>query len=119
MPEEVQSCPLCGERGSGLFDRRESRGRQVINRICGHCGLVFQPPRMNEEELKAFYEGEYRQLYQGTEGPTAKDLAAQAARAQALIAFLGEHVDRVARHLDVGCSAGTLLRAVQDRFGGG
>ncbi len=76
----VQHCPLCGGSRSNLFDRRSFRGQEVTNRICASCGLVFQSPRMADDELAAFYEQEYRQLYQGDQEPSAKDLAVQRLR---------------------------------------
>lgn len=117
MPEEVQSCPLCGGVASERFDRRRFRGQLVINRLCKRCGLVYQSPRMTEQELEAFYASEYRQVYQGVEGPTAKDLAVQSARAAALADYLEKYVDRCDRHLDVGCSAGSLLETIHAHCG--
>lgn len=118
MAEQVQTCPLCGGGASELFDRRIFRGQPVINRLCKGCGLVYQSPRMTDPELEAFYASEYRQVYQGTEGPTAKDLAVQSARAAALAGYLEQYVDRYERHLDVGCSAGILLETIHARDGG-
>ena len=43
---------------------------------------------MTETESQAFYEAEYRLLYQGQEGPNPKDLAVQAARAQVTLEFI-------------------------------
>ena len=75
MSIEVASCPLCGTAYSQTFDQREFRGYPVSNRICSTCGLVFQSPRMSDEELSQFYAEEYRKLYQGNAGPDPKDLA--------------------------------------------
>lgn len=112
-----EPCPLCGNARSNLFDRRTFRGKQVTNRICANCGLVFQSPRMTEGELKAFYQGEYRQLYQGNQEPGAKDLAVQRLRARALSEFLQLSGVRPTTHLDSGCSAGLLLERLRDDFG--
>ncbi len=106
-------CPLCGHAESRPFDTRTFRGYTIHNRICTHCGLVYQSPRMSAEELEAFYTAEYRRLYQGNEGPSPKDLQIQAQRAQALLAFAQPHLAAVQRHLDIGCSAGFLLKAFQ------
>ena len=82
MTEIVAHCPLCGASSSAPFDQREFRGQLVTNVICRRCGLVYQSPRMTEAESQAFYEAEYRLLYQGQEGPNPKDLAVQTDRAQ-------------------------------------
>ena len=117
MPETVNSCPLCATEKSSLFDQREFRDHSVTNRICNACGLVFQSPRMTEEELAQFYEREYRRVYQGHEGPDPKDLAVQQRRAESLLAFSMPSVSGVGNHLDIGCGAGLLLQKFQAHYG--
>ncbi len=117
MSELVQNCPLCGGSRSNPFDQRDFKGQVVVNRVCISCGLVFQSPRMTEEEAAEFYEREYRLLYQGGEDPTTKDLAVQQARAASLLAFLKPHVQELSRHLDIGCSTGLLLQEVGQAYG--
>jgi hypothetical protein len=75
MSITVQHCPLCSSSQSLPFDQRTFRGQPVANRLCRACGLVYQSPRMSDAELEAFYAESYRQLYQGSQGPDAKDLA--------------------------------------------
>jgi SAM-dependent methyltransferase len=116
MSETVKHCPLCGGERNRIFDRRTFHGEGITYRICSHCGLVFQSPRKSGEELAAFYEQEYRQLYQGGEGPNPKDLAVQTGRAEALLLFAGSKLAGVSRHLDIGCSAGLLLQHVQKTY---
>ncbi len=115
MTETVKTCPLCGSGDSSLFDQREFHGYHVVNHLCLKCGLVFQSPRMAETELQEFYENGYRTVYQGQESPQARELAIQEARAQATLDFLPDHI-KPARILDIGCSAGNLLRQFQNRY---
>jgi 2-polyprenyl-3-methyl-5-hydroxy-6-metoxy-1,4-benzoquinol methylase len=116
MPENVQHCPLCRSTQSNIFDRRDFRGQSVINRLCRRCGLVYQSPRMRDDELAAFYEQEYRQVYQGGADPTQKDLSVQSGRAKSLLSFVNGRVEKSSRHLDIGCSAGILLQQFQIRY---
>jgi len=116
VAELVKNCPLCEEKGFHLFDRRQFRGFEVVNQICDNCGLVFQSPRMTEAELNGFYAREYRDLYQGAEGPTPKDLLIQNGRADSLIAFLNDQVIVPSRYLDTGCSAGILLKRFEKQY---
>jgi SAM-dependent methyltransferase len=117
MPETVSHCPLCNSDRSRLFDQREFRSQAVTNRVCLNCGLVYQSPRMTEAESAEFYAAEYRRMYQGDEGPNAKDLAVQRARADSLYEFTHRVAGSVTRHLDIGCSSGLLLQRFRDGFG--
>jgi hypothetical protein len=117
MPEAVSHCPLCKSDRSRLFDQREFRSQAVTNRVCLNCGLVYQSPRMTEAESAEFYAAEYRRMYQGDEGPNAKDLAVQRARADSLYEFTHRVAGSVTRHLDIGCSSGLLLQRFRDGFG--
>jgi 2-polyprenyl-3-methyl-5-hydroxy-6-metoxy-1,4-benzoquinol methylase len=117
MPEEILICPLCGGKESTEFDQRQFRGMVVKNHLCSACGLVFQSPRMSGSEIDQFYAAEYRQLYQGEEGPSSKDIFVQKERARNLLSFLNKNgVKELTRHLDIGCSAGELIQAVESAF---
>ena len=116
MPESVNLCPLCKNQTSQLLDRGEFAGKVVENRICSHCGFVFQSPRMTAAENRSFYESEYRQMYQGGAGPNTKDLAVQAQRARSLLDFSAKYLANVTRMLDIGCSAGMLLQAFHQTY---
>ncbi|MCJ7706316.1 MAG: class I SAM-dependent methyltransferase [Anaerolineales bacterium] len=107
----VEVCPLCGGRNQTPFESGEDAGQQLHYRLCETCGLVFQSPRMSEEELAAFYASGYRQTVQGSEAPTDKDLRIQAGRARHLVEFCRGRLGPITRHLDIGSSSGALLRA--------
>jgi SAM-dependent methyltransferase len=117
MSENVKSCPLCGSENSRHFDQRKFRGQVVINRICQGCGLVYQSPRMTEEEATAFYQAEYRRMYQGEEGPIARDFSTQTARAASLSGFVQAHIPAITSHLDIGCSTGLILQHFKKQYG--
>jgi len=116
MTLTVEQCPLCAGSQSSLFDQRTFRQQSVTNRLCTHCGMVFQSPRMADAELDAFYQAEYRQLYQGDAGPNANDLAIQRGRTQALVEFAHAVIKPGTRHLDIGCSSGLLLQGFAERY---
>ncbi len=88
----------------------------MVNRICLDCGLVFQSPRMTNAESAAFYAEEYRLLNEGSLDPTARNMAAQHARAESLLAFTGPLVEKVSCHLDIGCSMGILLQRFAENY---
>lgn len=110
-------CALCDAVCSRRFANVAWRGLRVGYRICAACGLVFQWPRMSEEQLKEFYRKDYRVQLQGTDGPTEKDIALQDGRARFLLQFLDGHLPGLTRHLDVGCSCGALMRQFATSLG--
>ena len=117
MPLNVRICPLCNDIHSAIFDQRKFRGYQISNRLCLNCGLVFQSPRMSEDELNSFYQKEYRQVYQGSENPIQKDLSVQKERSGFVIKVLQDNgVENIDHHLDIGCSSGILLERVREEF---
>jgi len=71
---------------------------------------------MTEEELADFYQGEYRQIYQGGREPEPKDLLVQGRRAEALHSFAKAEIDKITQHLDIGCSTGLLLFEFQKNY---
>ncbi len=99
-----------------VFDQRAFREFSVTNRMCQHCGLVYQSPRMTDAERQAFYEDGYRTLYQGQESPQPGDLAVQEARARVALAFLEGFAKPGSPMLDIGCSAGKLLQQFQNHY---
>ncbi len=116
MSEIAKRCPLCGGENSRHFDQRKFRGQMVINRICQSCGLVYQSPRMTEEETTDFYQAEYRQMYQGEEGPIARDFSTQSARAVSLLTFVQPQISSITSHLDIGCSTGLILQHFKKHY---
>src|SRR5512140_735826 len=116
MTEIVQSCPLCGDQHSRLFESRPFRGQIIVNRICNNCGLVFQSPRMTEVELGTFYASGYRLLQEGSSQPTARNVYIQQMRAESLLDFVRSDIPSLSRHLDVGCSIGILLKHFQAAY---
>ncbi len=110
MRKAVPFCPLCQSGRSKLFDRREFKGQEVVNRLCLDCGMVYQSPRMDEEETATFYASEYRLLNEGSTAPTSRNSAVQQARAEHLASFVRPKINTLNRHLDIGCSMGMLLK---------
>ncbi len=114
--KDVAECPLCGSANKRPFEAIEEGGQIVAFQICGRCGLVYQSPRMDEDELEQFYERGYRIQRQETEDPIEKDLLMQDARARAVLGMVQPHLSAVTQHLDVGSSSGALLQRFQEHY---
>lgn len=77
---------------------------------CQSCKLIFQNPRLSDEELDKYYEsGVYRRtVYQRPEGTDATEEN----RAKIDVEIIKQHIGKVATHLDIGCGRGFLLDKV-------
>ena len=112
----VERCPLCQSGEHRIFEHAQDGDHTLTYQLCESCGMVFQSPRMSYEELKEFYQAEYRLLVQGEEGPSEKDLRAQAGRARNLLKLTRRQIVRVDIHLDIGSSTGALLEAFRECY---
>ena len=116
---EITQCLLCGSH-SAMHTHFESHyGETGLDRylLCEKCGLVFQSPRLSQEDLNAFYASQYRSLVQGSEEPIEKDLKIQRARAQHLLDFVHREIPKVTHCLDIGSSTGVLLKKFKEAYG--
>ena len=96
----------------------DSFGFRVRYYLCQTCGFVFQNPGESAAADPAFYAETYRQLYQSTEEPTAKDLRQQRLRAEYQLNLMQNHgVCRLWRALDIGASSGTLMQTIHEAYG--
>lgn len=112
------TCLLCGSDQIEFFANVKSFGFPLNYDLCGNCGLVFQSPDASQAADPDFYAETYRQIYQSTEEPTAKDLWVQERRALSLTKILNTlNIDPPADILDIGASTGVLLHAFQKAYG--
>jgi 2-polyprenyl-3-methyl-5-hydroxy-6-metoxy-1,4-benzoquinol methylase len=87
----------------------------VTNCLCSACGVCTSPLPVRRRSWR-FTNRSTASFYQGSEGPTRKDLAVQNGRAEALLSFAGGWLAGLSRHLDIGCSAGVLLQWFQRAY---
>ena len=111
-------CPLCGSEKHEVFQELLSFGLTVRYYICLDCGLVFQNPAESQAGDPEFYERVYRQVYQHSEQPTAKDLRQQRLRAEQASQFLKDSgISKLGRTLDIGASSGLFLETLRENLG--
>jgi SAM-dependent methyltransferase len=114
MTVHIERCLLCTSENHRFFESVHDGGQDLEYRLCMSCGLVFQSPRISDEALSGFYESGYRELVQGEEGPSEKDLRIQAGRARNLVEFSRSKVEGITTHLDIGSSGGALMLAFRN-----
>lgn len=115
---EITQCPLCGSDPSlhVFFESNSGEAGEDQYLLCKRCGLVFQSPRLSEEDLTSFYSSQYRLHVQGSVEPIDKDLRIQHARAHLLLRFAQVKISKVSHCLDIGSSTGILLKQFKEAY---
>lgn len=118
-----KSCPNCKSRNIRLYKKALTLSRNLYVEIipgvkldvapvspysiCSDCDLIFQNPRMSDEEIKIFYsKGYYRKTLVGN--IEAGDLD-EKSRAEYDTNLIKQFTNEVKSHLDIGCGRGYLL----------
>ena len=118
------SCLLCGEGPIRVVASRGIVAKNgpvipVSNVICLRCGLLFQRPRPEPEELEAMSRS-YTEERHGFTSP--KELQKYLSgvswknKGQALGAFLAEFLAPATRVLDLGCGPGVVIKYLRENF---
>lgn len=121
----LESCPICESLSITQFHQAGLAPHvvheimpgvkvdaAVISRyfVCQDCHVIFQNPRMSDEQLDKFYEeGYYRQLLNMTDEEKDND---EMYRAKLDSKIIKENLGEIKSHLDIGASRGYLLDKV-------
>lgn len=117
--ERVSECCVCGSESSRFSDfaRPTQNGWQGRYVVCRDCGLVIRSPRPSQETLSKFYAEGYLGMTLPSEEQQRKDRWVQERRAEHHAEFVASHAEAAEQHVDIGASRGSLMNAVQSRFG--
>ena len=113
---EQVSCPLCGaDENAFLWSKADARYVR-----CRKCALVFENPRLTEEELKTFYSDKSYFIHAGGEEPVSGyvDYFAQCSpQLQEEYFRIVEQCAGVPRgtYLDIGCGTGGVIGYARDK----
>ncbi|MDB5340360.1 MAG: methyltransferase/methylase, partial [Planctomycetaceae bacterium] len=105
-----EKCPMCGSASNRTVCERARLGRRWSLTQCRACSLNFTAPIPTQDDIVAFYQGDYH-----------SDLRIEAGTEKAFDAKCQRYADALERHLpigrvvNVGCSTGLLVRKLCDR----
>jgi len=101
------NCILCGEKKLEVLTRKLRNNEPGIVRYCPECDLGILEDNLSPEEIRRWYEGDYRKSHKLMPDKEYADYQIQ--RVNLLMPYLNMNTVL----LDVGCSGGHFLRAVQ------
>ncbi len=105
-------CPACNSQQCRLLSEKDMYGLPMSVVLCRDCNIVYTSPRLTDEALTSFYDGEYRQLDRAL--PQEDDLfQLEWGKGELIFKYLAENalLDRVTNKLvvEIGCGAGGIL----------
>lgn len=102
-------CNLCGGVDVAELSMRGRDGEKLRTVACKACGLVWTDPRPAEEEVKDYYEQEYRLSYKGTYTPKMKHVLRAGRIAQQRYDRIRSYLQPGDQVLDCGAGGGEFL----------
>ena len=110
----VEKCPICGSDDHHVYYGFVDLGRDFC--LCHECGCAFLLNSMTKEEAIEWYtDGSYRERTL-VHAPVELELVHQQMRAINIASYV-DTAD-IKTHLDIGCSAGSLIKEVQKNHPG-
>ena len=109
--EPLTACPVCGGTRWHKSIEASQYDYPLSFYRCVGCNVQFLNPRMTDAATEIYYRQVYRDLLKRIRWDEANDLRLQQMRAKAQVEAIREWLP-VGSHLEIGCSAGYLLEAV-------
>ncbi|MFM2095499.1 MAG: hypothetical protein RIS70_2623 [Planctomycetota bacterium] len=108
-----QGCRLCGFTRFEIVGEWDRHGDPLRTVACWRCGLVSHAQIPNAEELRKFYEQEYRSAYNGEEVPSPKRIVREWDRARHRFESMRPYLRDGDRVFEIGAGAGCNLKQFQ------
>ncbi|WP_051560454.1 class I SAM-dependent methyltransferase [Clostridium beijerinckii] len=115
------NCLLCGSEKTTIVDTkiRNVKTDSIKVYICKKCGVHFLNPRLTEEELEEYYNGEYRKEYTEKEYYSREKLEEffkkSLPEATVRINRVKQYINKEDEILEIGCSSGYFLYDIRNK----
>lgn len=100
----------CGAHDDLLLARIDRYGIPLNSVMCRSCGLVRSDPYYTDETLAAFYQNEYRRIYNGESQSTEQFFEKQCEAGREILRFLSPRLSVGALVYEIGAGAGGILQ---------
>lgn len=108
---EHVSC-YCGEKDVLPVVRQDRYGFDYRMGMCKSCGILYANPRMTAETYQAFYDNEYRKIY---DDETTDDIFKNSIKTgETFMGFLDHFEIRPKVVFEIGCNTGAMLKPFHD-----
>ena len=110
-------CHICSSEDIKFLTAEGDKFTNERSNLCMNCGLVFLHPRMTDDEIHEYYltdlfSRDFREEIQ----PSEEKRVRSRMRAKTQWITIGEHVPKVGKILDIGCSSGEFLAYAPDEY---
>lgn len=107
------NCNLCSSSEYTVVGTKGRHNIPVRNVVCHNCGLVYVNPMPSKDELKSFYEIEYRKIYSGSNYPNNEFLNIAQYDAKERYDFAEKYISEGSQVLEIGCGTGHFLNMIR------
>lgn len=116
---EYTLCPTCESSQCEVVFSRGNLDKELINVLCGSCGLVFINPRPSYAQYHEFHKEEFltQKNLVSTADLIEKITTREIPLKQTIVNFCAQYISKEKIVLDVGCGFGTSLYLINKQFG--
>ncbi len=112
--QPARECCLCAGEDFEIVDTRDRRGEPLVTVMCLDCGLMSHRRIPTSDELKQYYEFDYRVDYHGEETPCPRRVMRAWQNGNRILRQLQPIVPASSRVLEIGAGLGCTVRQFQD-----
>ncbi len=101
-------CNLCESTNIDVLSTVDRERKYLRTVICKDCGLVWTDPRPDKQQLRDYYENDYRLQYKGTYTPKLKHVYRAGKVAIDRYSRIKKYIKKSDKIIDIGSGGGGI-----------